>query len=108
MAWLSAGAALLLPAPAVTNPAPGQSESSKSADNRSVICPSRLAVRPEEVVPADPADGRVAAEGAVWSAVIVEVDPGGERGGAFLAGAIDASVGPAVEQRADETLGLAI
>jgi EthD domain len=44
-----------------------------------------LAVRPEEVVPTDAADGRVAAEGAVRSAVIVEVEPTGERGGAFLA-----------------------
>ena len=29
--------------------------------------------------------GRVAAEGAVWSVVIVKVEPAGERGGAFVA-----------------------
>jgi hypothetical protein len=50
----------------------------------------------------------MAAEGAVRSPAIVEVEPACERGGSFVTRAIDAPVGPTVEQRADEPLRLPI
>ena len=52
--------------------------------------------------------GRLVAEGAVWSAAIVEVEPAGEGCGAFGGGAVDGAVGPAGEQGSDEALGLAV
>ena len=45
-----------------------------------------LDVGPEEVVQlVEAGDGWLVAEGAVWSAAIVEVEPAGEGGGAFRA-----------------------
>jgi len=46
----------------------------------------------------------LAAEAAVWSAAIVEVEPAGKGVSAFVAGAVDGAVGPAGEQGADEAL----
>jgi hypothetical protein len=40
----------------------------------------------------------------VWSESVVPVEPAGERGGAFGAGAVDGAVGPALDERADEAL----
>jgi hypothetical protein len=58
----------------------------------------RLVVGPEEVVQlVEAGDGWLLAEGAVWSAAIVEVDPAGERGGALVAVAVDGAVGPAAQ-----------
>jgi hypothetical protein len=37
-------------------------------------------------------DGRLVADGAVWSSAIVEVKPAGERGGSFGAVAVDRAV----------------
>ena len=53
-------------------------------------------------------DGWLVAEGAVWSAVIVEVGPAGESGVAFVAVAVDGAVGPAAEEGADESFGFAV
>src|SRR3954469_6509926 len=69
----------------------------------------RRGVRPEEVVQlVEASDGRLVAEGAVWSSAIVEVDPAGEGGGAFGAVAVDRAVGPASQQGADEAFGFAV
>jgi hypothetical protein len=53
-------------------------------------------------------DGRLVAERAVEPAVIVEVDPAGERGGAFGAVAVDGAVGPAAYEGADDALGFPV
>jgi len=50
----------------------------------------------------------LAAEAAVWSSSIVEVEPAGERAASFVAVAVDRAVGPAAEQGADEALGLTV
>jgi hypothetical protein len=68
-----------------------------------------LDVRPEEVVQlVEASDGRLVAEGAVWSSAIVEVEPAGQRGVAFAAVAVDRAVGPAGEEGSDEALGFAV
>src|SRR5687767_15926493 len=64
-----------------------------------------LAVGPEEVVSGQSlqAAGRgLVAEGAVWSSVVVVLEPDGESGGALVAVVVDRSVGPFGEQGADE------
>jgi hypothetical protein len=69
----------------------------------------RLGVGPEEVVQLVEAGDRwLVAEGAVWSAAIVEVESAGEGGVAFGAVAIDGAVGPAAERGADEPFGFAV
>jgi len=66
---------------------------------------ARLAAIPDEVVPDHAGDRGVAAEGAVWSLVILEVEPGGQCVAAFAAGFADAAAGTAVEHGADEAFG---
>ena len=69
----------------------------------------RPSVGPEEVVQlVEALDGGLAAEAAVWSSSIVEVEPAGEGVRAFVAVAVDGAVGPAAEHGADEALGLAV
>ena len=78
-------------------------------DPLELLASALLVVRPEEVVPlVEASDGRLVADGAVWSLAIVEVQPAGERGDAFAAVAVDRGVGPAAEHRADEPFGLAV
>src|SRR5215213_7626514 len=68
-----------------------------------------LAVSPEQVVAfGEPGDRGFAAEGCVFAAMVVVVDPAVKGRGAFAAGAVDRAVGPAAQQRADEALRLAI
>src|SRR5690242_3878317 len=68
-----------------------------------------LAVSPEEVVRLGEAGDRgLAAEGCVFAAMVVVVDPAVKGGGALCAGAVDRAVGPAPEQGADEALGLSV
>jgi len=50
----------------------------------------------------------LAAEAAVWSSSIVEVEPAAERSASFFAAAVDGAVGPAAEQGADEALCFAV
>ena len=50
----------------------------------------------------------MAAEAAVWSSPIVEVEPAGERSASLVAVAVDGAVGPAAEQGADEALRFAV
>src|SRR5690349_24689590 len=44
----------------------------------------------------------------MWSAAIVEVEPGGERSLPLVGGAVDGAVRPSREQRADEAFGFAV
>ena len=68
-----------------------------------------LVVRPEEVVQlVEASDGRLVADGAVGSSVIVEVEPAVEGCVAFAAVAVDRAVGPAAEERADEAFCFAV
>src|SRR3954464_4074749 len=81
----------------------------RAADGRGGRGINHLVVGPGRVVKrVEASDGRLVAEGAVWSAAIVEVDPAGQRGGALAAVAVDRTVGPAGQQGADEAFGLAI
>src|SRR5205823_5213213 len=60
------------------------------------------------VEPVEALDRGLAAEAAVWSSVIVEVEPAGEGAASFVACAVDRAVGPAAEHRSDEALGFAV
>ena len=48
------------------------------------------------------------ADACVSAVMVVTVDPAVKGCGAFVAGAVDSSVGPAAEQGADEALGFAV
>lgn len=68
-------------------------------------------VRPEHVVHpklSKPGHGRSVTEGAMSSSVIVEVEPAGQRSVTLGRVAIDGSLCPATEHRANETLRLAV
>src|SRR4051794_26958843 len=68
-----------------------------------------LGVRPEQVGSlVEAGDRGLAAEGAVWSLMVVVVQPAVKGGGAFGAVAIERAVGPAAEHGADQALGFAI
>jgi hypothetical protein len=68
-----------------------------------------LAVGPSQVVQlVEASDGRLVAEGAMWSAVIVGPEPAVESARAFGAGGVDGAVGPAGQQGADEALCFAV
>ena len=54
------------------------------------------------------ADRRVAAEGGVAAVMIVEMQPAGKRGGAGRLAAVDADVGPLLEEGAVEAFDLAV
>ena len=71
----------------------------------------RTSCRPEDVVPVERVlalDRGLAAEAAVWSSSIVEVEPAGQCSASFVAVAVDRAVGPAAEQGADEAFGFPV
>src|ERR671936_84454 len=62
---------------------------------RALTFRSMSVVRPEEVVQlVEAGDGRLVAEGAVGSASVVPVDPAGQPGSAFGAGAVEGAGSP--------------